>query len=305
MDSASSLHLSKEHPEPEHPDPPREPAEPIDGLRAEFTALREEVRQSKREFDELQLQAAKARQPWYRDPTKMVSVAAFLLSLISAVMGGYRRHQEDIHNARTELTDVIQRLSAIQREQTRMPEERGEEVSASFTYELMLLTHHAEDVMRRIPGHVTTLEYLLVANSLRDMNDFRRARELYGRAREVAKTYEEEARALRSQALQAFEENDEEAGRRLFQESIDIGHSKYAGELAANVQFSEMGAYIRWSQAELYYAHNCEEARKRVQAGYALLQQSTDFIPNREGFRAEFDTLLKQVANCEAAESME
>jgi hypothetical protein len=57
----------------------------------------------------------KRKGPWYRDTSVVISVAAFLISIVTTVFSWYRSYQQDVTAIQGQLSAVLERATALQR----------------------------------------------------------------------------------------------------------------------------------------------------------------------------------------------
>jgi hypothetical protein len=57
----------------------------------------------------------KRKGPWYRDTSVVISIAAFLISIVTTVFSWYRSYQQDVIATRGQLSAVLERATALQR----------------------------------------------------------------------------------------------------------------------------------------------------------------------------------------------
>src|SRR5713226_4409013 len=82
---------------------------PTDEFGKELSSLRKRV-------DLLTEEARIANQPWYKNITTLISVAALAFSLSTTIVAGWHTRDQDTHNLRTELRGLLQRLATLPKE---------------------------------------------------------------------------------------------------------------------------------------------------------------------------------------------
>src|SRR3982750_4385024 len=78
--------------------------------------LEERVETMKREIDALQIAAAEKSKPWYGNVSTLLSVIALVFSLGTTLVSYHRANLQGVHDARQELRGMLQRLSALPKE---------------------------------------------------------------------------------------------------------------------------------------------------------------------------------------------
>ncbi len=127
------------------------------------------------EIDALQIMLAEGKRPWYQDVAVVVSVLTFLLSLATTlfayVQADWQRREQRIATDRVELRQLVQRLTALPRENAALSQVYTDtlvvgQLSGLLQAENALLAKQAAQIIARIPEHVTVAEYATVAGAL-------------------------------------------------------------------------------------------------------------------------------------------
>jgi hypothetical protein len=126
----------------------------------------------KQEVDALQVHILQLDKPWYQQAPSIVAVLALVFSLITTYLSYDRDRRLDRQADRTELRSLIQRLTALPRENFELVQKYKDEPAAAVQFsgfilnENLILTNQAVDIIRRIPGLVSASEALAVAAAL-------------------------------------------------------------------------------------------------------------------------------------------
>lgn len=113
----------------------------------------------KREIDALQVTVMAGKAPWYKSPSIMISVLALLFSFGTTAVSFHRAAQEDIRSGRAELRGILQRLTALPRDNFELTrkykdDEEGKALTGLLNQENSLLARQASEVsMRYIVAH--------------------------------------------------------------------------------------------------------------------------------------------------------
>ena len=154
------------------PDPSETPAAVASerGLAARVTAL--EAAQA--------TQVVNAR-PWYRQASVLIAGLALAFSMTATWFGEQRAGERDTAAARVELSQLIQRLTSLPKDNAELQARYAGDtdtlntLSGMVTTENTVLAQQASDVIARIPDHVTGAEYFAVGQALVQTGDYARA----------------------------------------------------------------------------------------------------------------------------------
>src|SRR5437016_12374288 len=78
--------------------------------------LEERMTTMKREIDALQIAVTGQKKPWYREVSTLISFLALTFSFGTTFVSYRRTESQDIQNSRQELRGLLQRLSALPKE---------------------------------------------------------------------------------------------------------------------------------------------------------------------------------------------
>lgn len=125
-------------------------------------------------------QAANAR-PWYRQASVLIAALALAFSMMATWFGEQRAGERDETAARGELSQLIQRLTSLPKDNVELQAKYAGEpttlnaLSGMVTTENTVLAQQASDVITRIPDHVSGSEYFAVGQALVLTGDYARA----------------------------------------------------------------------------------------------------------------------------------
>ena len=153
-----------------------------------------DLKTMKAEIDALQISLAERSKPWYRQSSMIISCVALLFSFGTTFYSDQRTRRADVHNAKIELGQLIQRLSTIPQrgidldiKYAKNPNAQSR-ASSTLNTERIVLAKQALDIMDDIPDHVSATEYYAVATAFASGGAVsHRTLELFQRALEVAK----------------------------------------------------------------------------------------------------------------------
>lgn len=183
----------------------------------------------RRQVDAIQISLAAKATPWYRNPSTVLSVAALLFSFGTTAVSYLRTESQDIQNARTELRTLLQRLAALPREgvETAKKYETDPATATSLGgfigQENTILARQAAEIANRIPArYVSATEYYAVGVALQNAYNVDGAKAFFTKALSVSKDFSDEVAALRTRGNLLFLSGQPEAGRKDYQDALDI-----------------------------------------------------------------------------------
>jgi hypothetical protein len=235
----------------------REPAGPADQpAPADGRGRQDQLATMKAEIDALQISALQAERPWYRQASVMIALLALFFSIATTFYSLKRTHEQDVHNAKVELRDLIQRLTAVpvrnldlDRKYPRDPTARVQ-ASSLLNTENIVLAKQAVDIIDEIPDDVSSVEYYAVASALAQSGDYGTTRDLYARALASAQDATDFTAAARSLGVTAFSVNDVARGRSAFEQARDV----FDRFPTANLYYrttTNINTEVSWAQAEI------------------------------------------------------
>jgi tetratricopeptide (TPR) repeat protein len=204
-------------------------------------------------------QAANAK-PWYRQASVLIAALALLFSISATWFGEQRAGERDEAAARAELSQLIQRLTSLPKDNAELQAKYAGDptmlnnLSGMVTTENTVLAQQASDVITRIPDQVSGSEYFAVGQALVLTGDYARAKTVLdaGLARDNDVSSEaalwrakgglyfstgelEPARGSMSKALEAYaaEQPNVAAAANVFTEWVWAGSEKTLGDCDA------------------------------------------------------------------------
>lgn len=204
--------------------PPQPPTAAIAELKENIAKIKQEV------DDALKIASKQAEGSGLRSPTLIISLLALLFSFGTTTVSYYyyRTRQQDIHDARTELRGLIERLSQIPRENLENSKKYANEpnilgdLSSQMNAENAMIAEEAAALVERIPSHVSAPEYTGVAIALSNSGLTDRALRLIKLGLVTADNVNDEVGLLRFDAICNFQVGDFEKGREQYKKALGI-----------------------------------------------------------------------------------
>jgi tetratricopeptide (TPR) repeat protein len=292
------------------------PQTTFEALRADVDALRRAVEQSDHEIDHLQMQAAEAALPWYRNIQTMVAVFALILSVVTAVVSGYtsytagqaadrRLRQQELQDAKTTLRSLFQQMAELERRD--LESKRGGDallsasLGASFGSEMLLLLDQALVIVEAYPGEITSAEYVSLGSRLLTMGQVERAEPLMLRAVDTARSNVDAANALRQYGYTLYLEGKVADGRRQYEAALSVW-TRFPTASHDVRAFSNWTTEMAWAGAEMMVG-NCDEAEGHMRRGKDHLDELTG--PGWDVQRQQYAAMVPQVRRCVPQEPAE
>lgn len=267
-------------------------------IREELHTLRESQLQSDAEIDELQLDAQRAKRPWYRDISVLISFAAVLVSVLSTGFSYYIARQQSIENDKNQLRDVVQRITALNREYNQLlTGEASPNVvyqSGAIATENIILASQAYELIERIPQQLSPVEYTTVADVLSNNGYPERAEELFLRAIQEAQTPKDKAwtQWTYAQFLVLYQRNDQVP--QVYQNALS-GQQGVVSNYPAALMRNDMWTYLNWGSFEVSQKQ-CSKARELLEKA-SQLSVKLALAPN-DPFSTQLKNLTGWVAAC-------
>jgi hypothetical protein len=125
----------------------------------------DELKIMKREIDALQIEVMKGRLPWYRSPSIIISIVALLFSFGTTFVSYYKTARLEVQAARTELRGILQRLSALPKDNFELirkyrDDPEGLALSGLLTQENALLARQASEIVDRYPNRSSSSSWM-------------------------------------------------------------------------------------------------------------------------------------------------
>ena len=271
----------------------------LSSLREELRNLRLSLDQNDAEIDELQTAAQRANRPWYRDITAIIALSAFLFSLLTTTFSYRIARQQEIHDNKSELRGLLQRINTLNIEYTEFASGQGAQFSGPrqdvIVNELVLLANQADELMQRIPpDFLSTIEYVAVAKAFYFTLNHERAEKLFVKATEAAQTPLEEARALREYGNFLKDTQQPAEARKAYEQAL-LANQKMSTAYQMVAQLDALYTHWNWALFELGQSQ-CASAREHSQAASAIAVQ---WLPPTSPVAVQIASLSKSVEACQ------
>jgi tetratricopeptide (TPR) repeat protein len=267
-------------------------------VEARLNTVTEAARQCDQEIDALQIAAATAERPWFRDASVLVSALAFLLSIVTTAVSIHKGDQQETQALRGELRGFIQRLSAIPRENLELTSRygpvMGTQLSSALNAENRLIAHQAREVIGRIPDLVTPLEYNVVAFSLMAGGEYGEAAKLYQDAIKAADEVNDEVTARRGLATAHSAIGEVEEARKQYAAALQA-RRRYPSTSPWVLELSDFQTEMGWSVLEISFSE-CGEARVHADSAMRHLLRLPSMWAQSQA--PQIDSLNSQVSRC-------
>jgi hypothetical protein len=189
-------------------------------VQADLRLLRDQV-------DRLQIEAAEKKRPWYRQLPSLLSLAAFVFSIFTAVLSQFQSSQADIRSKKEEMRKLLDDLVRVQSEfQDRVIEikdpAKREIASALLNTRHGMYLEATEVLASQIPKAVSSSEYGILASEKSRISDFKKAEVYQLRAIEAARDPITKCIAYRALATLYFWSplRDFAKGRKAFEDAV-------------------------------------------------------------------------------------
>jgi tetratricopeptide (TPR) repeat protein len=221
----------------------------------------------------------------------IISVAALIFSFGTTFVSYRRTTAQDIQALREELRTILQRLSAIPRENLDASKRYyGDQatimaMSQLYNQENTLLARQAAEISKKLPkSMVSATEYAEIALCLQNAYNLAGAKEFYTLAFQSARDFSDEINAVRSLASLEFIGGQPQAGRVKYQEALNI-FSKYPDYNEYTKVTTHVLTEIFWADAEA----NSAQLQLALQhnANAQQLLESLPFSPGAESFKRQ------------------
>ena len=285
-----------EHDEPlraEHDAPRAEHDEPLraeyDALRGEHDELRRRVAVSDEEIDLLQVEVAKNKRGWYKDPSVLVAALALAVSIGAFIVSQVNIIAEREIQDRNRLSDLISELPVAYAEAEQQP-------TSASSNRVFLISGIAADLIGKLdPEASTPGEKLEVARALAGASDLPTANWLATAAEQQSTNLREKIAAGAMIADIAFQAGDVAGGRDTYRRvvsSLQIPKNELDSPRIRDLQtfFIE----VEWATDELFLAMSCEDATEHLRKAEEALNRLPP--PQAEGQRPMLDYGVESVA---------
>jgi hypothetical protein len=219
-------------------------------------SLETKIEMMKREIDALQISVTGQRKIWYKDFPTIISVAALLFSFGTTYVSYRHTETQDIQSQRQDLRGILQRLTALPKENLEMMKRyQGDGfaigLAGSITnQENAMLARQAAEIARQLPKEkISATEYYSIAMAMGNALNFTAQKEFLQLCIENAKDFSDYIAALRASANLEFVSGHPEAGRVRYQEALNVWQ-KYPGYDQFTKTSTDVWTQLSWAGSE-------------------------------------------------------
>lgn len=221
----------------------------------------------KREIDALQIVVMAGKAPWYKSPSMIISFIALLFSFGTTAVSYHRAAQDDVRSARAELRELLQRLTALPRDNFDLMKKyqgdvEGQALTGFLNQENSLLARQASEIVDRFPHDISASEYLSVAVALMAASDVGKVPVYLDRAISQTSDPNVKVTALRNYGYHLLNVGKATEGRGRYEQALSI----WVNYPAVNNYFktsTDVLTEMYWAQAE-FSVNNVEAAKEHV-----------------------------------------
>lgn len=256
-------------------DAPAGGAEPAGGPRlADVTA---ELRRRGEEIDVLQIELARTRRPFYRDPAVVVAVLALVASVLATYLSTTSSATDRLIQERVRLTTLVQGVADTKLKQGQLAAELGEKAPIVTVAAIGPMLDEGSFLIHQLEGtpYVSTpYEKMVIATGYVDVNEPATAADLLilaeNEARSQGQQVTQKLDAARLLAVALFQVGRPEDGRAAYRRALG-----YAAQASQGYDQGLRAAFLyetnsKWAWAELR-ANNCAGVREHAAAARADL----------------------------------
>ena len=221
------------------------------------TDLRSEITTMKQEIDALQVNVMKASRPWYQNASILIALLALIFSFGTTFVSYQRTAQLDIQNLRAELRGLIQRLVALPKENITILRDTGRnplevgQISSLIEQENALLARQSAAIIYQIPRHVSSSEYIAVAQAMMSSSLAADAERLMDQALANARDFNDEVVTLRMRGNLFISTGRLSEGRQSYQAALDV-FTKYRAANKHLVDYTHCLTHLNWATTEAF-----------------------------------------------------
>ena len=221
----------------------------------------------KKEVDSIQIQLAQEHGPWYKKPSNLIALVAFLFSFGTTIVSYVSAYNQDVAANHREATALIQRISKLPIDAFELMEKYkgsgpGEQLSGMINQENILLATQAANLIQRYPNTFSSTEYFAVAVALATSNIVDKVPYLFEQAIKRSESSNDYNASARAYAALLYSKGDREKGKRFYEMALSVW-DKFPEQNSYFVDSTDLVTLMYWSQAE-YGAQNLVEARRHI-----------------------------------------
>jgi tetratricopeptide (TPR) repeat protein len=230
--------------------------------------LQNKIGLMKQEIDALQIKIMAEHTPWYKSASVLISAVALLFSFGTTAVSYYRSGQDDIRAARVELRGILQRLTALPKDNFELFKKYQGDVTGQaligslINQENSLLARQASDIVDRFPGYISSSEYLSVSVALMNAADVEKVPRYLERALELTSDPNTKVAILRNYGTLLLNTGQGLEGRRRYEQALSIW-GLYPKVTTYFKDSTNAWTEMYWAQAE-FGVNNLEAAKEHL-----------------------------------------
>jgi hypothetical protein len=201
-------------------------------------------------------------------------------SFHSEPQSSYKRaDDQDIHNLKSELRGILQRLAALPKENIEVNQKYASDpatvqmLSGYVNQENLLLSNQAGEIIKRLPrSQVSATDYLAVATALGQSREFVAAMSHLNSALAVSSTLDDETATLRALASLEMMTGKKAEARFHFQLALDVFEKKYRMYDDYTKNSINFLTELHWASSK-FQAHNIEAVTQHINSTEQLVRK--------------------------------
>jgi hypothetical protein len=242
---------------------------------------------------------------FWKNYSLLISVCAFLLSLVTAIISAYVSYKRDIHDQLNELNSAIRTIQELNLKHievtTKYSSIQGNPAEELIRNQIYIATISAADVAFRVGAHATTASIIPISQNLYGYGQYQTAKKLAEIGLTAARSAEDESSALQWLGAMKFKMQSPETikeGNGYFEQALhlDVKYGISDPDLAA---FIKAGVELNWAENLAFF--DCNLALKHYAEGWKILTSAgptADLVTLRQMASAKFNTGIGGVISC-------
>lgn len=135
--------------------------------------------------------ASKNKNTWIHQPTLIISMAAFIISLVTTVASAYRTYRQDVEARKTELRALISQFNAAQLQSIELEYKYKNDpylpnISSTLNVQNMVTIKQAYLLVKELGRDASSIDFGIIAYALSSVGDMGLAEEMNLKAMETA-----------------------------------------------------------------------------------------------------------------------
>ena len=206
------------------------------------------------------------KKPWYKEPSVIISAAAFIISIVTTVVSGYRTYRQDIEAQKNQLRTVLLQLNSGTLQAAELMTKYQKDpsittISSALNVQNIITAKQAYVLVKTLGSDSSSLDYSLVSYALFNTREVILAEELAQRALEKASNATEYMGATRQMASIKASRGQTTEADIYFQKALKV-FDRYPQEAIneQNVAYTHTWTQLTWASV----SPNCNAAMIHV-----------------------------------------